>query len=79
MEFRILGRLEVDDDETEISVRGAKPRAVLAMLLLNANQPVSAERLAIALWGDDVPYDAIKNVQVHVSRLRKALRESDNC
>ena len=48
-------------------------RAVLAVLLLNANEPVSAERLAVALWGEDVPGAAVKTVQVHVSRLRKAL------
>ena len=34
---------------------------------------MSAERLALALWGEDAPAGAVKTVQVHVSRLRKAL------
>ena len=43
-----------------MALGGAKPRAVLAVLLLHANQPVSAERLALALWGDDAPRGAVK-------------------
>ena len=46
---------------------------MLAVLLLHANEPVSAERLALALWGEDAPAGAVKTVQVYVSRLRKAL------
>jgi DNA-binding SARP family transcriptional activator len=68
MEFAILGPLEV---------RTAKPRAVLAFLLLHANQPVSAERLAVALWGEDAPTGALKTVQVYVSRLRRALGDPE--
>jgi predicted ATPase/DNA-binding SARP family transcriptional activator len=48
---------------------------VLAVLALHANQPVSAERLALALWGEDVPPSAVKTVQVYVARVRKALRD----
>src|SRR5215207_2966874 len=73
MEFRILGPLEVRADGRAVALGGAKPRALLAVLLLHANQPVSAERLALALWGEDAPAGAVKTVQVHVSRLRKAL------
>ena len=47
------------------------------MLLLRANQSVSAEHLALALWGDDAPPGAVKTVQVHVSRLRKALGDPE--
>ena len=76
MRFAILGPLEVRrDDDTVVTLGGSKPRAVLAMLLLGANKPVSAERLARGLWGDDAPATAVRTVQVHVSRLRKALGE----
>ncbi len=74
MDFRILGPLEVPGVE---SLGGPKPRAVLAVLLLHPNEPVSAERLALALWGEDAPPGAVKTVQVHVSRLRKALGDGD--
>jgi DNA-binding SARP family transcriptional activator len=77
MEFRILGSLEVRTDTGPVTPAGAKPRALLAMLLLHANEPVSAERLAIALWGEDAPAGAAKTIQVHVSRLRRALGEPD--
>ncbi|HET9739330.1 MAG TPA: BTAD domain-containing putative transcriptional regulator, partial [Solirubrobacteraceae bacterium] len=77
MDFRILGPLEVHGDDGPIDVRGRKPRAVLAVLLLHPNQPVSAERLAVALWGHDAPAGAVRTVHVNVSRLRKALRKGD--
>jgi WD40 repeat protein/DNA-binding SARP family transcriptional activator len=73
MEFRILGPLEVRGESGVIALRGRKPRAVLAVLLLHPNEPVSPERLALALWGEDAPAAATSTVQVHVSRLRKAL------
>src|SRR3954468_21974612 len=77
MEFQILGPLEVRGDLGAVALGGIKPRAVLAVLLLHANEPVSAERLAVALWGEDAPAGAVKTVQVHVSRLRKALGDPD--
>ena len=43
------------------------------MLLLRANETVSADRLIEQLWGDAVPADATNALQVHVSRLRRAL------
>src|ERR1043165_4371380 len=73
MEFRILGPLELRDQRGPVPLPGTKPRAVLAVLLLHANSAVSAERLAQALWGYEAPQRAVKTVQVHVSRLRKAL------
>src|SRR5215213_5110838 len=77
MEFGILGPLEVRREGCLVAIGGPKPRAVLAVLLLRANEPVSAERLALALWGEDAPLGAAKTVQVHVSRLRKALGDPD--
>jgi DNA-binding SARP family transcriptional activator len=77
MEFRVLGPLEVDGASGAVAIGGSKPRAVLALLLLHANEPVSAERVAVALWGEDAPPASIKTVHVHVSRLRKALGDPD--
>jgi WD40 repeat protein/DNA-binding SARP family transcriptional activator/energy-coupling factor transporter ATP-binding protein EcfA2 len=77
MEFRILGPLEVQGERGPVALGGTKPRAVLAVLLLHRNEPVSAEQMAIALWGEDAPESAVKTVQVHVSRLRKALGDGD--
>jgi len=77
VEFGILGPLEVRADGHTVALGGARPRAVFAVLALNANQPVSAERLALSLWGEDVPPSAVKTVQVYVARLRKALGDPD--
>ena len=60
-----------------VALGGVKPRAVLAVLLLHANESVHAERLALALWGEDAPTSAVKTLQVYVSRLRKALDDSE--
>jgi predicted ATPase/DNA-binding SARP family transcriptional activator len=78
MDFRILGPLEVrDGGGGSLPLGATKPRAVLAVLLLHANEPVNAERLAVALWGEEAPTDATRTVQVYVSRLRKALGDTE--
>src|SRR4051794_20007351 len=77
MQFGIRGPLEVRADGRSVPLGGGKPRAVLAMLALHANEPVSAERVAVALWGEDAPPSAVKTVQVYVARLRKALDHPD--
>src|SRR4051794_11177061 len=76
MEFRILGPLEVTNELGPVAMGGIKPRALLAVLLLHPNESVSAERLAVALWGDDAPAGATRTVRVYVSRLRKALGDA---
>jgi YVTN family beta-propeller protein len=72
VDFRLLGLLEVAG-ERPIAVRRGKESALLALLLLHANEPVSSDRIVEALWGVDAPETAAKTVQVYVSRLRKAL------
>ena len=76
MDFLILGPLDVRTASGSVSL-GPKPKAVLAVLLLHANEPVSAERLALAVWGEEVPGGAVANVHQNVSRLRKALGDPD--
>src|SRR5687768_12979353 len=73
MEFRLLGPLEVLEGGEPLPLGGAKQRALLAVLLLHANETLSADRLIDELWGDRPPATAAKSVQVHVSNLRKAL------
>jgi DNA-binding SARP family transcriptional activator len=75
MEFRILGPLEVWDEGGEVSVGGAKLRALLAVFLLHPNEAVPADRLIDELWGEDSPEDAAAALRVNVSRLRKALQQ----
>ncbi|MGI8480347.1 MAG: BTAD domain-containing putative transcriptional regulator, partial [Gaiellaceae bacterium] len=73
MEFRILGPLEVLENGRQVDLGGAKQRALLAVLLLHANEVVSTDRLIDALWEEDAPETGRKALQVYVSQLRKAL------
>jgi DNA-binding SARP family transcriptional activator len=73
MDFRILGPLQVVDDDRELSLAGAGRRALLALLLLHANEVVSADRLIDSLWPDEPPSSGPAALQVRVSHLRKAL------
>jgi DNA-binding SARP family transcriptional activator/ABC-type transport system substrate-binding protein len=73
VEFRILGPLEVLDGGRQIPLGGAKPRSLLALLLLARGRPVSTERLIEDIWDGRRPDTAHKIVQLHVSSLRKAL------
>jgi DNA-binding SARP family transcriptional activator len=72
MEFRILGPLEVLADDRPITLGGDKQRALLALLLIHANQTLSSERLIDELW-ERPPASAVKTMQVHISRVRRAL------
>ena len=58
---------------TPVSLGGPRQRAVLAILLLNANRVVSIDRLADELYGGEPPATAVTQVQRQVSDLRKLL------
>ena len=73
MEFRILGPLEVRDGERVLPLGGARRRAVLGMLLLDANRVVSVDALVDGVWGDAPPASVHASLQNHVSRLREQL------
>jgi DNA-binding SARP family transcriptional activator len=73
MDIQVLGPLEASVDGHRVPLGGAKPRALLAMLALDAGSTVSVERLIDGLWGEHPPATATKLVQVYVSQLRKAL------
>ncbi len=73
MQFRILGPLEVEDGERSIALGGRKQRAVLAHLLLRANEVVPASTLIDELWGEEPPETARNTLQTYISHLRKLL------
>ena len=73
MQIRVLGPLEASIDDQPVAIGGAKQRAVLAMLGLEANRAVTADRLIEGLWGDEPPASAAKMVQNYVWRLRSVL------
>jgi DNA-binding SARP family transcriptional activator/class 3 adenylate cyclase/WD40 repeat protein len=72
-EFRILGPLEAVRDGVAVPLHRSQPRALLALLLLHANEIVSADRLIDGLWGEKPPQNAANALQAAVSRLRRQL------
>ncbi len=73
LEFAILGPLEVRREGRALVLGRGHQRRLLAMLVVRANAFVSTDRLMEQLWGEQVPVDAANALQVHVSRLRRAL------
>ena len=73
LQFRILGPLEVTRDGERLSPGGDRQRALLALLLVNANQLVTKERLVEELFADQPSASAVGALRVAVSRLRQAL------
>lgn len=78
MRIGLLGELEVLDDEgRDVTVAGAKLRALLAVLALHVGRVVPAEHLIDALWGEDPPAAVRNGLQGLASKLRRALGSSD--
>ena len=76
MEFGVLGPLEVTADGRSLALAGARTRAVLALLLVRANQVVSSDRLLEELWPGQPADRATDSLQVRLSEPRKALRSA---
>src|ERR687895_2517021 len=73
VDFRLLGPIEARAEGRPLALAGTRQRALLAVLLLRAGEPVSRERVIADLWGERPPDGAVKTVQAVVSRLRRAL------
>ncbi len=71
--FRILGAFEVVDESGRREIAAAKPRALLAMLLLRPGVVVGTDRLIDDLWEGRPPASAVNTLQTYVSQLRKVL------
>jgi YVTN family beta-propeller protein len=73
MEFRVLGPFEVVDDGRILQLGSGRQLALVAVLLLHANEAVSVDRLVDELWGESPPPTAAKIVRNSVSLLRREL------
>jgi DNA-binding SARP family transcriptional activator len=73
MRVQLLGPFQLEDSGRPITLSGARQRAVLADLLLHANEVVPSEQLLVDLWGEDAPPRAANALQAAISRLRKVL------
>ncbi|MEM7287017.1 MAG: extracellular solute-binding protein [Actinomycetota bacterium] len=73
LEYRVLGRLDVDRDGGSVDLGAHRQRAVLALLLMHANTVVSTDSLLDELWGPDEGASRQNALWVYVSGLRGAL------
>jgi DNA-binding SARP family transcriptional activator/predicted ATPase len=73
MQIRLLGPFQLEDGGRPITVGGVRQRAVLADLVLNANEVIPSEQLLVELWGEDAPLSAANALQAAISRLRRVL------
>ena len=73
MRYGLLGPLEVRDGSRLLSLPRGRQRLLLAVLLLNANETLSSDRLIDALWGEAPPATAAQSLHNLVSGLRKRL------
>ncbi|MFI0446864.1 BTAD domain-containing putative transcriptional regulator [Actinomadura sp. 6N118] len=69
----LLGPLEVQRDGVSICLSSGRVRTLLAVLAMSAGDTVPVQRLAPALWGEDMPVNVRRSVQTLVTRLRRAL------
>jgi predicted ATPase len=73
MGVRLFGELEAEHAGVPVPVRGAKQRALLALLALRPRQPVSADRLIDLLWGDGQAANPANALQAQIGQLRRTL------
>ena len=77
LQFRVLGPLEVWRDGEPVRLAGGRQRALLALLLLHANELVRTEQLVDQLLGEELSDAALNTARVAVSRLRRVLENGD--
>src|SRR5579863_10403934 len=73
MQVRLFGELEAVAAGVPVPVRGAKQRALLALLALRPGQPVSADKLIDVLWGDGQAAHPANALQAQIGQLRRTL------
>jgi predicted ATPase/DNA-binding SARP family transcriptional activator len=77
VEFRLLGHVEALLDGRRLDIGHARQRCVLVALLVDVNDPVSADQLIDRVWADDTPHRARNALAAYISRLRQLLAGAD--
>jgi len=73
LRFAVLGPLRVWRGGAPLSLGPLRQQAILAVLVLHANRPISREQLIDHVWGEAAPAYAVNLLQKHLSRLRRIL------
>lgn len=73
LDFGVLGPLQIRVDGQQVPLGTPKQRAVLALLLINRNRPVSRDSIIDAIFEESAKADAVHNLHVYIASLRKIL------
>ncbi|MEW1552153.1 AfsR/SARP family transcriptional regulator [Streptomyces tsukubensis] len=73
MDIDILGTLNVSENGVSVAPTAPKPRKVLALLALHADQVVPVAGLIEELWGGNPPRSARTTLQTYVLQLRELI------
>ena len=74
--YQLLGEVGVSVDGADAPIGGARPRRLLAVLLLREGRVVTLDQIIEAVWGESAPAAAVDTLRTYVARLRKALAEA---
>ncbi|GIF47853.1 SARP family transcriptional regulator [Asanoa ferruginea] len=70
-----MGAVDVRADHVRLAIGSTKQVAVLAALLVHANQPLSAEALVDRVWGDAAHDGARRALHTYIARIRRLLAQ----
>jgi DNA-binding SARP family transcriptional activator/tetratricopeptide (TPR) repeat protein len=76
MEFRVLGPVQVFDDERVVPIPAGRVRTLLAVLLLRVDRVVTMPELVDSLWEESPPEHPRAAIQTYIARLRQAMGET---
>ena len=71
--YSLLGPVRAWRGNVELPLGWPKQRAVLAMLLLNANRLVTRDAIVDGVWGEEAPASAVNLVHTYIAGLRRVL------
>ncbi|MFC9434720.1 BTAD domain-containing putative transcriptional regulator [Nocardia sp. NPDC057030] len=71
LRFTVLGRVTICRGDTAAVSERPRTQAVLAALLFAEGRPLTAAQLVDAVWGTELPADAVASLRSHVRLLRK--------
>lgn len=73
LDFGVLGPLQLSVDGAAVPLGTPKQRAVLAMLVMSRNRPISSDSLVGAAWEQFPPPEPKASLHSYISNLRKLI------
>src|SRR5690625_4995578 len=73
LSIRLLGTVEARLNDQALTLSGKQTRVLLAVLALSVGRAVPVDRIASALWGEELPANVRASVHTYVGRLRRAI------